>query len=62
MRKMKSWRDKLQDSKDLLEVYEIMARIPEGKLITIDQIRKTIAPKHGADVGCLDPTPDKELP
>ena len=76
MGKKKTWREKLQDSKDLpkvvilkedaqkrwkgktmaipspMEVNEIMAKIPEGKLITIDEIRKTIAHKHGADIGC----------
>lgn len=76
MGKKKTWREKLQDSKDLpkvvilkenaqkhwkgktmaipspMEVNEIMSKIPEGKLITIDEIRKTIARKHGADIGC----------
>jgi alkylated DNA nucleotide flippase Atl1 len=76
MRKTKTWREKLQYSKDLpkvvilkkdaqkhwkgktmaipspMEVNEIMAQIPKGKLITIDEIRKTIACKHGADIGC----------
>ncbi len=76
MGKKKTWREKLQDSKDLpkvvllnedaqkrwkgntmaipspMEVNEIMANIPEGKLITIEEIRKTIARKHGAEIGC----------
>lgn len=62
----KSWREKLEDSKDLpkveiitekmskrwgegtvvipapIEVNEIMRTVPEGKLITIDQIRKNL--------------------
>lgn len=35
-----------------LEVYEIMAGIPKGKLITIAEIRKMVASKHKADIGC----------
>jgi len=34
------------------EVDEIMARVPEGKLITINQIREVLAQKHGATIGC----------
>ncbi|HOI76392.1 MAG TPA: MGMT family protein [Methanofastidiosum sp.] len=72
----KSWREKLEDSKDLpkveiitekmskrwgegtvvipapIEVNEIMRTVPEGKLITIDQIRKKLAEKHNASIGC----------
>ena len=29
-----------------------MKTVPEGKLITIDQIRKKLAEKHHATVGC----------
>jgi len=35
-----------------LEVDEIMKRVPEGRLITINQIRETLAIKHGASFGC----------
>jgi alkylated DNA nucleotide flippase Atl1 len=35
-----------------MEVYDIMARVPKGKLITIEEIRKIIALKHKADIGC----------
>jgi len=35
-----------------MEVYDIMARVPKGKLITIEEIRKIIAMKHKADIGC----------
>jgi hypothetical protein len=76
MRKRKSWREKLVDSKDLpkvveitgkmskrygsgtvaipvpLEVDAIMRRVPRGKLITINEIRKLIARKHRATIGC----------
>ena len=34
------------------EVDEIMAQVPEGKLITINHIRETLAQKHGATIGC----------
>jgi len=72
----KSWREKLEDSKDLpkvveindkmskrwgtgtvvipapREVDEIMKNVPKGKLITINEIRKSLAKKHGATIGC----------
>jgi hypothetical protein len=35
-----------------MEVNEIMAKVQKGKLITIEQIRKIIAQKHKADIGC----------
>ena len=34
------------------EVDEIMARVPEGKVITINQIRSALAQRHGATIGC----------
>lgn len=34
------------------EVDEIMAQVPEGKLVTINQIRERLAQKHGATIGC----------
>lgn len=34
-----------------IEVDEIMRRVPSGKLITINQIRETLARKHGATIG-----------
>ena len=34
------------------EVDEIMKKVPEGKLTTINQIRTVIARKHGATIGC----------
>ena len=72
----KSWREKLEDSKDLpkvvkiddkmskrwgtgtvvipapREVDEIMKKVSKGKLITINEIRKSLAKKHGATIGC----------
>lgn len=34
------------------EVNEIMKKVPKGKLITINDIRKKIAAKHNADTAC----------
>jgi alkylated DNA nucleotide flippase Atl1 len=34
------------------EVDEIMRNVPEGKLITINQIREIVAKKHNATIGC----------
>lgn len=34
------------------EVDEIMKKVPEGKLITINEIRALIAKKHKATIGC----------
>ncbi len=33
------------------EVDEIMNRVPEGRLITVNQIRGVLAQKHGASIG-----------
>lgn len=35
-----------------IEVDEIMRKVPKGKLTTINQIRETLAQKHGATIGC----------
>ncbi len=34
------------------EVNEIMRKVPEGKLITINQIREFLAKKHNATIAC----------
>jgi len=34
------------------EVDEIMRKVPEGKLITINEIREILAKKHRASIGC----------
>ena len=71
----KTWREKLEDSKDLpkvveitgkmstrwgtgsvcipapKEVDEIMKNVPQGRLITINQIREVVAKRHGATIG-----------
>jgi len=35
-----------------VEVDEIMRKVPEGKITTINRIRETLARKHGATIGC----------
>jgi hypothetical protein len=35
-----------------MEVDEIMRKVPEGKLITINEIRGVLAKKHKATIGC----------
>ena len=34
------------------EVDEIMRQVPKGKVTTINEIRKTLAKKHGATIAC----------
>jgi len=34
------------------EVDAPMRRVPTGRLTTIDQLRKVLARKHGATIGC----------
>ncbi|MCK4590467.1 MAG: MGMT family protein, partial [Candidatus Latescibacteria bacterium] len=34
------------------EVDEIMKKVPQGKLVTINKIRQVLAKKHGASIGC----------
>lgn len=34
------------------EVDEIMQKVPQGKVITISQIRTILAQRHGATIGC----------
>ncbi len=34
------------------EVDEIMKKVPKGKLITINEIRRILARRHGATIGC----------
>jgi len=35
-----------------IEVDELMRKVPKGKLTTINEIRKALARKHGATIGC----------
>ncbi|MEM2117895.1 MAG: MGMT family protein [Candidatus Bathyarchaeia archaeon] len=35
-----------------LEVDEIMRKVPEGKVTTINEIRAALAKRHGATIGC----------
>ncbi len=48
----KHWKGNLLAIPSPMEVNQIMARIPKGKLITIDEVRKIIARKHDADIAC----------
>ena len=34
------------------EVNELMRKVPKGKLVTINQIRETLAKKHKTTIGC----------
>lgn len=34
------------------EVYEMMSKVPEGRVTTINEIRSCLSKKHGADVCC----------
>src|SRR4051812_28477440 len=34
------------------EVDELMRRVPKGRLTTIDELRKTLARRHGATIAC----------
>jgi len=35
-----------------MEVNEVMKKVPEGKLVTINEVRTALAKKHGATIGC----------
>ncbi len=35
-----------------IEVDEMMRKVPEGKLVTINEIREALAKKHEATIGC----------
>jgi alkylated DNA nucleotide flippase Atl1 len=35
-----------------MEVDEIMGRVPQGRLITVNEIRSALARKHGTTIGC----------
>ena len=34
------------------EIKELMGRIPKGKVTTVAEIRKAVARRHGAEIGC----------
>jgi hypothetical protein len=48
----KHWKANTMAVPSPLEVKEIMSQVPEGKLIILREIRKAIARKHHADLGC----------
>ena len=35
-----------------MEVYELMGKVPEGKVLTINDIRSALAKKYGTTIGC----------
>lgn len=48
----KHWQANTMAIPSPIEVNEIMAAVPKGRLITIQEIRKIIAQRHHADIGC----------
>ena len=48
----KHWKGKTIAIPSPIEVNEVMAKVPKGKLITLEEIRRTIARKYKADIGC----------
>jgi hypothetical protein len=48
----KRWGTGTVDIPAPLEVDEIMRKVPEGKLTTINEIRSALARKHKASIGC----------
>jgi hypothetical protein len=48
----KHWKGSSMAIPSPMEVNAIMARVPRGKLITINGIRNMIAHKYKADIGC----------
>ncbi len=50
------WRKRLGEGLFVIpapvEVYEIMGRVPRGKVITIAEIRRALAEKHGVKTAC----------
>jgi hypothetical protein len=48
----KRWRGATMAIPSPIEVNEIMSGVPKGNLITIQEIRKIIAQRHHADIGC----------
>jgi len=48
----KHWKGRSMAIPSPREVDEIMARVPRGKLTTINEIRAMIAQKYKADIGC----------
>lgn len=46
------WHGKTMAIPAPIEINDIMAKVPKGKLITVAEIRQKIAKKHKADIGC----------
>ena len=61
MKPKKTWHGKLADSKDLpktmvipapREVDALMKQVPKGRIVTINELRATLAKKHQTDFAC----------
>jgi hypothetical protein len=50
--KSKRWGDGTFVIPAPMEVNDLMGRVPKGKLTTIDELRKTLAHRHGATIAC----------
>jgi alkylated DNA nucleotide flippase Atl1 len=48
----KRWQGATMAIPSPVEVNEIMARVPKGNVITIQEIRRLVAQRHHADIGC----------
>ncbi len=48
----KRWGGKTMVVPAPMEVYEIIKSVPEGKLVTINEIRELLARKHGTNTTC----------
>jgi hypothetical protein len=61
MKPKKSWREKLEDNKDLpktmvipapREVDALMKQVPKGRVVTINELRAALAAKHKVTFAC----------
>jgi len=48
----KRWKGSIMAIPSPMDVNDIMAKVPKGKLITIDEIRNKIAGKYRTDICC----------
>ncbi len=48
----KHWKGRTMAIPSPREVNDLMRKVPRGKLVTMEDIRKMIARKHQADIGC----------
>ncbi len=48
----KHWKGNTMAIPSPTEVDDIMAKVPKGKLITVEEMHRVVAKKHKADIGC----------